>query len=109
MSPLLWYVFGLVLSCTTSSFFHELLFPVATLLEAYLGMMRCGASRIERQPRAQKAYAPCASAFGWPDIPPSKVWPGGSESHVHVTCMQRSPKLLLVLRGAQLTSTYIVR
>lgn len=28
-----------------------------------------------RQPSAQNAYAPCASASGWADIPPSKVWP----------------------------------
>ena len=42
---------------------------------AYLGMMRCGASRIARQPKAQKAYAPWASASGLADMPPSNVWP----------------------------------
>lgn len=31
---------------------------------AYLGMMRSGASRMARQPSAQNAYAPCASASG---------------------------------------------
>lgn len=36
------------------------LFPGA----AYLGMMRSGASRMARQPSAQNAYAPCASASG---------------------------------------------
>lgn len=42
---------------------------------AYLGMMRCGASRMARQPKAQKAYAPWASASGLADMPPSNVWP----------------------------------
>lgn len=49
---------------------------------AYLGMILCGASRMARHARAQKAYAPWASAFGWPEMPPSKVWPGGGESRV---------------------------
>ena len=42
---------------------------------SYLGMMWCGSPNKARQPRAQKAYAPWASALGWPDIPPSYVWP----------------------------------
>lgn len=45
----------------------------ACLEVAYLGMMRSGASRMARQPSAQKAYAPCASAPGCADIPPSNV------------------------------------
>lgn len=46
------------------------------MLHAHLGMLRPGWSRSARQPSAQKAYAPWASAFGWPEMPPSKVWPG---------------------------------
>jgi hypothetical protein len=42
---------------------------------SYLGMMWWGSPNKARQPRAQKAYAPWASALGWPDIPPSYVWP----------------------------------
>lgn len=45
------------------------------MLRTYLGMLRLGWSRSARQPSAQKAYAPWASAFGWPEMPPSNVWP----------------------------------
>lgn len=50
-------------------------FLPACLEIAYFGMMRSGESRMARQPSAQKAYAPCASASGWADMPPSNVWP----------------------------------
>ena len=41
-----------------------LLFPARRGGVAYLGKMRSGESRMARQPRAQNAYAPCASASG---------------------------------------------
>jgi hypothetical protein len=43
--------------------------------ETYRGTALCGESRIDRQPRAQKAYAPWASVPGLADTPPSYVWP----------------------------------
>lgn len=47
----------------------------ACAARTYLGMLRCGESIMDRQPRAQKAYAPWASRPGLADTPPSYVWP----------------------------------
>lgn len=41
--------------------------------KTYRGILLCGESRIERHPRAQNAYAPCASTPGFADTPPSYV------------------------------------
>lgn len=43
--------------------------------KTYVGIVRCGESRIARHPKAQKAYAPWASNPGDADTPPSYVWP----------------------------------
>jgi hypothetical protein len=44
------------------------------LQEAYFKIVSSGLPRIDRQAKAQNAYAPWASAApGFPDIPPSNV------------------------------------
>lgn len=43
---------------------------------SYLDIVSSGEPRMDRHASAQKAYAPCASTPGLPEIPPSKVWPG---------------------------------
>lgn len=53
----------------------------------HFGIISSGEPRRDRQARAQNAYAPCASASGWPDMPPSKVWPSG-----------RSDRMLLAVK-----------
>lgn len=40
---------------------------------------------MERHPRAQKAYAPCASIPGIAATPPSYVWPVNSRTSESVT------------------------
>lgn len=48
----------------------------------YVGNCSCGRPRIHKQAKAQKAYAPCASVPGQPEIPPSYVWPVQSSQSV---------------------------
>lgn len=47
-----------------AAFFLPFFFCPSLFRTAYLGMMRSGDSRMDRQPSAQNAYAPCASASG---------------------------------------------
>lgn len=66
---------------------------------AYLGMMRSGESRMARQPSAQNAYAPCASASGCAEMPPSKVWPVDEEWLA--TAVPRRLRVWCVLSGGR--------
>lgn len=60
---------------TASTFEKKMRIRTGRLGKAYFGIVRCGESRIDRHPRAQKAYAPWASNPGDADTPPSYVWP----------------------------------
>ncbi len=61
---------------------------------------------MDRQPRAQNAYAPCASASGWAEMPPSNVWPGGVVSAATGTGA-RAVEIFSCAGGGEVGHTYI--